>query len=37
VIYGLVLTLMAVVAIVATLLPTVRALRVDPAVALRYE
>jgi len=37
VIYGLVLALMAVVSIAATLIPTVRALRVDPAAALRYE
>ena len=36
-IYGLVLALMAVVSIAATLIPTVRALRVDPAAALRYE
>ena len=36
-IYGLVVLLMIVVAIAATLTPTRRALRVDPAAALRYE
>jgi putative ABC transport system permease protein len=36
-IYGLVVSMMLVVAIAATLKPTLRALKVDPAAALRYE
>jgi len=36
-IYGLVLAIMVLVAVAATLTPTRRALRVDPAAALRYE
>jgi len=36
-IYTLVVALMVVIAIAATLTPTRRALRVDPAAALRYE
>jgi predicted permease len=36
-IYGMVVAIMVVVAIAATLTPTRRALRVDPAAALRYE
>jgi putative ABC transport system permease protein len=36
-IYAMVIALMAAVAVAATLMPTLRALRIDPAAALRYE